>query len=277
MGAAREVTEQGKQMANKKIEIQAQLRAANEKGSHVAGRLRRAGQLPGAINRLEGGTQLVKFNEHDFELALRGHANTQMIVNVTLDGKPVIALLREIQHDVMTGAPIHVDLGEVSLTKKIRVAIPIRLLGDPEGVRIDGGVLEQTLRAVEVECLPQDMIETIEADVTSLKLNQTLFVRDLKLPAAFTLITSKDSPFAGVMKIEEEVVETPAATEAAATAEAAGPEVIAKGKKEEEGEAGAEGAAEKGKEKGGKAAPAAEEKKGGKAEAPAAKEKKGKK
>lgn len=226
-------------MSNQEIKIKAQLRTESEKGSKAAGRLRRAGFLPAAVNRIEGGTTLVKFNAHEFELSLRKHTSEHILVTIDLDGQSVPALLREMQHNVLTGVPIHVDFGEVSLTKKIRVSIPIRLIGEPEGVKLGGGVLQQTQREVEVDCLPSDILEHFDVDVSALKLAQTLFVRDLQMGEKYTIITPKEIPLAGVVAAAAEEVAAAAAGDAAA---AVTPEVITKGKKEEEG-AAAKGAA----------------------------------
>lgn len=221
-------------MSKEQIKIKVETRT--EHGSGAAGRLRRAGSVPAAVNRIEGGTTLVKLDAHAFTFMLRQHASKQMLVTLELDGKDIPSLMREVQYDVMTGAPIHVDFGEVSLSKKIRVSIPVRLTGEPEGVKLDGGILEQMIRTIDVECLPTDMVEAFDADVSGLKLNQTLFVRDLKIGDQYILITGKNVALANVAAPEEE--EATASSEAA-TAESAAPEVIAKGKKEE----GAEGAA----------------------------------
>ena len=217
-------------MSNEEIKIIAEVRVCSEQGSRASGRLRRAGLIPGAVNRIEGGTTLVKFNAHAYNLAMRRHASEHVLVSLELDGKAVPALIREVQHDVLTGAPIHVDFGEISLTKKIRTTIPIHLTGEPEGVRLNSGVLEHTLRAVEVDCLPTDIVERFDVDVSAMKLAQTLFVRDLQLGDAYTVVTLKDLPVASVVNV--------AAEEVTATAEGeATPEVIAKGKKEEAGAA----------------------------------------
>lgn len=219
-------------MSNQEIKIKAQLRTDSEKGSKAAGRLRRAGFLPAAVNRIEGGTTLVKFNAHEFELSLRKHTSEHLLVTIDLDGQSVPALLREMQHNVLTGVPIHVDFGEVSLTKKIRVSIPIRLIGEPEGVKLGGGVLQQTLREVDVDCLPSDILEHFDVDVSALKLSQTLFIRDLQMGEKYTIITPKEIPLAGVVAATEDVAAATGDAAAAAT-----PEVITKGKKEEEGAA----------------------------------------
>ena len=221
-------------MANEEIRMKAELRM--EQGSGAVGRLRRAGSVPAAVNRIGGGTTLAKIDAHAFKTMLRHHASEQMLVTLELDGKDVPALMREVQYDVITGYPIHADFGEVSLTKKIRVQIPVRLVGEAEGVKVEGGILQQMIRTVDVDCLPMDIIEHFDVDISSLKLNQSLFVRDLKMGDAYTIITGKDVAVATVAKPEEEV--------AAAVVEEAvptTPEVIIKGKKEEA--AAAEGAA----------------------------------
>lgn len=218
-------------MANQEIKLKAELRT--EQGSCAAGRMRRAGNIPAAVNRIEGGTTLVKFDAHEFLTMLRHHDSDHVLVTIELDGKGIPALMREVQHDVLTGAPIHVDFGEVSLTKKLRVSIPVRLLGEPEGVKLGGGILQQMIRSVDVDCLPTDIVEHFDVDISGMQLDQTLFVRDLKLGDKYTLVTGKDVAVATVAAPEEEAAATPAEGAAAA----ATPEVITKGKKEEEGAA----------------------------------------
>ncbi|HRT30781.1 MAG TPA: 50S ribosomal protein L25 [Kiritimatiellia bacterium] len=216
-------------MANDTIRMKAEPRT--EQGSVAVGRLRRAGSIPAAVNRIGGDTTLVKLDTHAFVNMLRHHAAEQVLVTLDLDGQEVPALMREVQYDVMTGAPIHVDFGEVSLSETVRVAISLHLKGEPEGVKTGGGILQQMLRSVEVECLPNEIIDAFNVDVSALKTGQSVFVRDLKLGDAYTLITGADAVIATVAAPEEEA-------EAEEEADKA-PEVITKGKKEE----GAEGAA----------------------------------
>jgi large subunit ribosomal protein L25 len=135
-----------------------------------------------------------------------------------------------VQHDVVTGSPLHADFGEISLSEKISVQIPIRLLGEPEGVKIGGGVLQQVLRTVDVECLPSDIVDYIEADVSHLKLNQSLFVRDLVLGENQVLLTAKNNAVATVTALKAESEEEAEGAEEVAAV----PDVIAKGKKEED-------------------------------------------
>jgi len=224
---------------SKEIKIKAELRT--EQGSGAVRRLRRVGIVPAAMNRIGGGSTAIQLDAHTFENMLRHHTSNQLLVTIELDGQSMPALLREIQTDVMDGHVIHVDFGEISLTSKLRVSIGLRLTGEPEGVRIEGGILEQTLRQVEVECLPADIVESFTVDVSALKLGQSLAVRDLKLDSKYTVLTSGALAVATIVAMaEEEVVEAAAPAEgAAATGE---PELIAKGKKED-GEAEASAAA----------------------------------
>lgn len=240
-------------MANEEIKLKAEQRT--EQGSAAAGRMRRAGAIPAAVNRIEGGTTLVKFDAHEFKTMMRHHSSEHVLVTIELDGKSIPALMREVQYNVITGAPIHVDFGEISLTKKIRVLIPLILRGEPEGVKLEGGVLQQNLRDIDVDCLPTDIVEHFDVDVSALKLSQSLFVRDLSLGEKYTVVTPKTVPVASVVEAaKEEVAATPAEGEAATPA---APEVITKGKKEEPGAEGAAPAAAGAAPAAAKGAPAA--------------------
>jgi large subunit ribosomal protein L25 len=179
----------------------------------------------------KGGTLLVKLDAHEFMLGLRGHTSKQLLVTLDMDGKEMPALMREMQNDVVKGTPIHVDFSEVSLTQKVRVVVPITLAGEAVGVKIGGGVLEQVLRTVDIDCLPTDIPEKFDIDVSSLGLDQTMFVRDMKLDDKFTVVTRGELALA-VVKAPDDVPAASAAT-AAAAAEPAAPKVIKKGKEEE--------------------------------------------
>ena len=214
------------------IKIKAEKRT--EQGTGAVRRLRRTGKIPGSVMKMDkGGTELVKFSAHEFMLAMRGHTSKQMLVTLDLDGTDVHALMREVQNDVLAGTPIHVDFSEVSLEKKVRVVVPVRLTGEAKGVKLGGGVLEQVLRTVEVECLPTDIAEKFDVDVSGLGLDETLFVRDLKLGDKYALVTRGEFAVAVVKSPDDDASAKPAA----AAAEAAAPEVIKKGKEEAAGDA----------------------------------------
>ena len=213
------------------IRIKAEERT--EQGTGAVRRLRRTGKIPGSVMRMnKGGVTLIKLDQHDFMLGLRGHTSKQLLVTLDMNGTEMPALMREMQNDVVAGTPIHVDFSEVSLSEKVRVVVPLYLIGEPKGVKIGGGVLEQVLRTVEVECLPTDIAEKFEADVSAMDLNDTLFVRDLKLGDKFTLVTRGELACAVIKAPEGADDAAKPAAEAAAT-----PEVIKKGKEEAAGDA----------------------------------------
>jgi large subunit ribosomal protein L25 len=205
------------------IKIKAEVRT--EQGTGAVRRLRRQGMIPGSVMKMKkGGTELIKLPQHDFMMAMRGRASKQLLVTLDMNGTEVPALMREMQNDVLAGTPIHVDFSEVSLTEKVRVRVPVRLVGESVGVKLGGGVLEQVLRAIDVECLPEDIVEKFEIDVSALGLDQTMFVRDLQLGDKFTAVTRGELAVA--------VVKAPA--DGGAAAGEAKPEVIKKGKDEKE-------------------------------------------
>ena len=215
------------------IKIKAEPRT--EQGTAAVRRLRRTGMIPGSVMKMKkGGTELVKLPEHDFMMAMRGRTGKQVLVTLDMDGREVPALLREMQNDVLKGTPIHVDFSEVSLTEKSRFTVPLYLVGEAKGVKIGGGVLEQTLRTVDIDVLPGDIPERFDVDVSALDLDQTLFVRDLNLGEKYTMLTRGEVPVA-VVKTPDDV---PGAAPAAAAAAPAAPEVIKKGKEEAAAPAG---------------------------------------
>ena len=209
------------------IKIKAEPRT--EQGTGAVRRLRKSGMIPGSVMKMKkGGTELIKLPAHDFMMAMRGHASKQLLVTLDMNGTEVPALMREMQNDVLAGTPIHVDFSEVSLTEKVRVTVPLYLVGEAVGVKLGGGVLEQTLRTIDVFCLPTDIAEKFEIDVTNLNVDETLFVRDLQLGDRQTIATRPEIPVA-VVKAPEDA---PATTAAAATTAEKTPEVIKKGKED---------------------------------------------
>ena len=210
-------------------QIKIKAEARTEQGTGAVRRLRRTGMIPGSVMKMDkGGVELIKLPQHEFMMAMRGHASKQLLVTLDINGKEVPALMREMQNDVLAGTPIHVDFSEVSLTKKVRVTVPLYLVGEAVGVKLGGGVLEQTLRSVDVECLPTDIAEKFEIDVSKMQVDETLFVRDLQLGDKQTVVTRGEIPVA-VIKAPDDA---PAAAPAAAAADKA-PDVIKKGKDED--------------------------------------------
>lgn len=201
-------------------------------GSTAAGRLRRAGLVPGIVNPRRGKPKLIQMNRHDFELLLQHHASESLVLDVEVDGtKALKVLLREVQHDPISGQALHADFQEISMTARMQVHVPLELVGEAAGVNV-GGVLDQHLRELEVECLPGDMPERIDVDVSALNIGDTLRVSDLSIDPTMTVVTDASTAVAGVLapRVEEE----PAEDEAAAEEEGAEPEVIGEKKEQEE-------------------------------------------
>jgi large subunit ribosomal protein L25 len=224
---------------DKDTKLVAQARGVS--GSAAARRLRREGWLPGILNSGDGASHAVQLNRHDFELLLHHHASESMVLDLEVDGaKPRKVLLKEVQHDGVTGEPLHADFVEISMTEKMRVPVPVTLLGEAIGVVQDGGILDQPTREVEVECLPTDLVEELTIDVTALTIGDSVTVADLVVDPKLTIVTPGDVAIAsvGAPRIEEE--EEPAEEEV----EGAEPEVIGEEGKEEgdEGDEGDKGA-----------------------------------
>jgi large subunit ribosomal protein L25 len=236
-------------------------------GSSSARRLRRDGKIPGIINNDKGQATPIQLKGHEFEMLLRHQRSENIIFDIVVDSaKPKKVLLKEVQHDLMSGSVRHVDFVEISMTHKMRIRIPIVLLGEPVGVLQEAGILEHVTRELEVDCLPSDLIELIEVDVSGLKLNQSIRVKDLKVSEKLTVVTPGDVAVAIVSEPRKEEEEAKPEEAAAEGAEGAEPEVIGKKKEGEEGEeAEAEGEgkkADKGAKKDEKGAPAKKEEKG---------------
>lgn len=210
----------------------------NETGTGPARRLRRQGKLPAVVSMLDGRTVTITLNHHDFDIMLRHHSGDNVLVDLDLDeGGATKALLVEVQRDGLTGATEHADFHEVSMTETMRVHIPVQLMGDPAGVLTGGGILEQTLRELEVDVLPADMVDVIEADVSGLNVGDALLVRDLKVGERIKVVTPADTAVASVLAPTSEEEKSAAEGEASAAEGAAAgqePALVEKKKKKEE-------------------------------------------
>ena len=206
-------------MAGNVMKVVAESR--KEQGTSAMRRMRHAGTVPAIVYGEERGEEKIKLNEHDFEQLLRHHASEHLVLDLEVEGKLMKALMKEVQRHPVSGRVLHVDFQEISLKKKIRVGIPLELVGDPIGVSQQGGVLEHLMREVEVECLPMDVLESIEIDVSAMTMNTRMTVSEIKLDLEkFTIITGKDVAFASVVPPRLQAVA--AETEAVAAAPAEG-------------------------------------------------------
>jgi large subunit ribosomal protein L25 len=202
----------------------------DEKGSANVRRMRRAGLIPGVIYGSGGEAHEVSLPQHEFEQMLHHHAGEQMMVSIELDGKDESVLLKDVQHSPLSDMILHVDFQKVSLTEKLSVEITIELTGEPDGVKNEGGVLDHTLYSVEVECLPGDILEKIEVDVSALKMGDVLTIKDIELDKTkYEILLDEDIAVASVLapRVAEEEVEE---GEEGSSGE---PEVITEKKEEE--------------------------------------------
>ena len=220
------------------IAINAERRMANGKGA--ARQLRLQGRVPAVIYGEGRPTEPVSLAARELELALMGHATGSTIVDLTVDGTTVKTLIREVQRHPVRAAIVHVDFYEIHAGQKIKAEVPLHLVGAPEGVRTAGGVLDQIMRTLHIEVLPEHLPERIEVDVTHLNIGKSLHVRDV-LVEGVAVLSDPDATVCTVVPPRTEEV-APAA--AAAVEETVEPELIRKPRAEEEGEGEGEAAEE---------------------------------
>lgn len=187
------------------IKLQAEIRKT--RGSTAARRIRRSGTLPAVLTTAVGETVMLAIDIHQFELILSRQVGENLMLNLEVDGKDTLTLLREIQRHGVSGKALHADFFEVRRDEKLQLRIPVQLEGEPYGVLNQNGLLDQVLREIEVECFPADIVDSFVFDVSGLKLADTLLVSDLDISDKFTLLTPEDSPIATVLelRIEEDL------------------------------------------------------------------------
>src|SRR6059058_1424056 len=241
------------------ISLAASPRQATGKGGARQARFR--GKVPAVIYGHGRDTQSLELEAKALEKALAGIEPASTIIELAVEGKAAVkTLIREIQRHPIRPDIIHVDFYEIHATEKVKLKVPVHLVGNPDGVRNAGGVLDQVTREVEIEVIPDNIPDRVELDVTALKIGDSLHVRDLHIANA-TILTLADLTIATVVPPRAEEVTAPAPE---ATAEVAEPELIRKVREGEEvegeGAAAGEGGAKPETKGGGAATPAKGEK-----------------
>jgi large subunit ribosomal protein L25 len=161
--------------------LKAQLR--DERGKGAARQLRASGRIPATMYGHGDETRTLSLDAKEFERLTSGISTESTIVDVEIDGgKKIPALIREVQKHPFRPDVLHVDFFQVHAGEKIKLTIPVRVTGNPAGVRNSGGVLQHSLHELEIECLPRDIPEGVEVDVTELEIGDTIHVRDLDIP-----------------------------------------------------------------------------------------------
>jgi large subunit ribosomal protein L25 len=231
------------------ITVNAEVRTS--RGKNEAHRTRRAGQIPAVVYGAFKDPVSIAVNPRDITRVLRSATGYNTIFDLAIQGgetSPVMVIDQQV--DPVKGHLLHADFKRIDLTKRIRVTVPVGVTGEAQGVKVQGGLLEVITRAIEIECLPDEIPEGFIVDVTELMIGQAKRAGDVQLSGSMKLVSNPETVIAHSVALRaEEEVAAPAegAAEAAAPVEGAAagePEVIKKGKKEEEAPA-----EEKGKKK----------------------------
>ena len=231
----------------KDITVTAEVRAS--RGKNEARRTRREGKIPAVVYGAYQDAVSVAVNPKEINKIIRSSTGLNTIFNLSIAGgdtTPVMVVDQQV--DPIRGTLLHADLKRIDLTKRIRVTVPVHTEGEAAGVKVQGGLLEVISRAIEIECLPDEIPEGFTVNVSELMIGQARRASEVALSGSMKLTSAPDSVIAHCVALRVEAEPTPAAgaevaaaTPAATTAE---PEVIKKGKKEEEAPA-----EEKGKKK----------------------------
>ncbi|HKJ84902.1 MAG TPA: 50S ribosomal protein L25 [Spirochaetia bacterium] len=193
--------------------------ARSELKTGAARRLRRAGKIPAVIYGHREPVSVV-LDAVEFGRAFKIISESQ-IVQVTVDGEHYDCLIKDYQEDILTGAVEHIDFFEIEAGKTLRTHISIHLNGSPVGVR-EGGILEQPMHEVDIECLPKDIPGTFQVDVSGLAIGDSLHVSDIAIPDGVRLLTNEDQVIALVATARLEIEETEEGEEEELGEEAAG-------------------------------------------------------
>ncbi len=192
------------------VALKASLREG--KGKQATQKLRKVGEVPAIVYHRGEPSVPITLNEKELMKILRSAEGENVLISLAIEGakkksRPV--LIKEIQRHPVKRSVLHVDFNEISLSEKITVDVEVVAQGEPAGVKQEGGILEHVLREVKVQCLPTDMPKHIDVDVSALKLNDSIHVRDLKLSEKIKILTDPDALLFQVkLPVEEKVEET---------------------------------------------------------------------
>jgi large subunit ribosomal protein L25 len=218
-------------MAKKDIVVRASLREG--RGKNDARRARRDGQVPVTLYGGQGESVSALVPLSELATILRSDTGRNTIFTLEVEGvEATEVMFADRQIDPVRSRLVHADFKRLVKGEKIEATVPLRLVGEPLGVREQAGVLEQIIRNVEIRCEPREIPEFLEVDVTNLGVHEVLHVSDIPRSEGIEILEDADTVIATVGVVKEEPVAVPV-TEAEAPTE---PEVIGKGKKEEEGE-----------------------------------------
>jgi large subunit ribosomal protein L25 len=224
-----------------KLSMQAQMRSDAQRGKNEARRLRKSGRVPAVLYGAKKNAVSISLDPKEIARVLQSESGHNTIFELSVDGERTKAMIVDWQYEPIKGSLMHLDLKRIAMDQRLRVQVPIVLKGEAEGVKTQGGILEQVLREVEIECLPDDIPSHLEAEISHLVFGTVLRVSDLPHGDKLKFLTDPNQTVAHITSVKEEVAPTPEAVAAEAAVAPAEPEVIKKGKQEtEEGAEGAE-------------------------------------
>ncbi len=210
---------------------------------NAARRVRRAGKIPAVLYGAGHEPVALEVDPKQISRILYSETGHNTIFDVKVGSASAKAMIVEWQFEPIKDQLIHIDMKRIALDKTLRLHVRVKLIGVPVGVKTEGGILDQVLREVEIECLPADIPSHLDVDVNDLALHQVLRVKDLPHSDKIKYLTAEEATVAHVVAIREEVAPTAEGAVAAATTEAAAaptePEVAKKGKAEAKPEGGA--------------------------------------
>jgi large subunit ribosomal protein L25 len=210
----------------KQVKLKVQSRAGV--GRSAVNKIKEQGLIPAVIYG-KAAPQPLQVSAREISKLLAHAVGENILVDLEVEDNGAVtnrmALIKDVQHQAIGGAPIHVDFNEVDMNEKIRASIPVETTGEAAGVK-GGGILEQSVRSLHVECLPKDLPETISIDVSALNVGDSIHVKDIQLPAG---VVALDEAELTVIHVAAPNVQEPAPGEAGAAA----PEVIKEKKAEE--------------------------------------------
>ena len=237
----------------KQVKLKAEPRTAT--GRSAARRLKARGIVPAVVYGGKEKSQPLQVSARDINAMLSHASGENILVELEIAGQKATktALLQEVQHSPVGGDILHVDFHAISMDEKITADVPLEPLGIATGVKNAGGLLDQNIRSLTIECFPKDLPDKVTVDVSALNIGDSIHVRDIKLPEG---VVAKVPPDLTAFSVAAPVAEEEPVTPEAEAAAAAGPEVIT-AKKEEGEEAAPAGGAKGAPAGGGKGAPAA--------------------
>ena len=211
------------------------------RGKNEARRLRAAGSAPAVVYGTGKESLTVAVNPKEMVRILRSKTGHNTIFHLAVKGgENTPVMIVDWQRDPVKDTILHIDMKRIDLTVRLVVKVPVHTLGEPEGVKLQGGLHEVITREIEVECLPNEIPEELTVDVSKLTIGQAVRASDVPLPGSVRLVSPPEAVISHIVTMKAEEVVAPVPGAEVAPAAVAEPEVIKKGKKEEDEEAAAD-------------------------------------